>query len=283
MDSNSRPQLVSAHWLEQHLDDASVVVLDASFHLPTSGRDAAAEYRETHIPRAVFFDIDAISDADNALPHMLPSESVFSAACQALGINQNSTVVVYDTVGLFSAARAWWMLEVFGHQRVAVLDGGLPRWQRDGRAVDNTEVTPDRGDFVATLDATRVRNLDQLLANLDQAHEQVVDARAAGRFNGTEPEPRPGMRSGHIPGAVNVPVSSLLDGATGLVHANQVLEQLFVDAGAKLDKPVITSCGSGVTACALTLALSLIGKRDVSVYDGSWSEWGARPDTPIDC
>jgi len=273
--------LVSTEWLAEHLNDPDVKILDASHHLPTTGRNARAEYEEQHIPGAIFFDIDAISDPDSDLPHMLPSAEQFAEQVGALGIGEDDKVVVYDTSGPTGAARVWWTFRVFGHGYVAVLDGGLRKWLAEGRPV--TGAVPDLPpqELEAEKQEEMVCDRQDMLQNIEWPKAQVVDARSFGRFFAKEPEPRPGMRSGHIPGSLNVPFPSLLD-EHGAFKSAEELRRTFQAAGIDLQKPVITTCGSGVTACTLALGLYLIGKTDVAVYDGSWSEWGSRQDTPVE-
>lgn len=274
------PALVSTDWLADHLDDADVRVLDGSYHLPTVKRDAAAEFEAARIPGALRFDIDAVSDRTNALPHMLPSPEAFAEAVGALGIDNQTHVVAYDAYGLMSAARVWWMFRVFGHDRVSVLDGGFPKWTKEGRATRGGEAaTVAARRFAARFRPELVRAKVDLLAGLDTPVAQVVDARAAGRFAGTVPEPRPGMRSGHIPGSRNLPYTDILDAATGTVLPPAEIASRFAAAGIDLTKPLVASCGSGVTACVLALGAFQLGHDSVAVYDGSWSEWG-RPDGP---
>jgi thiosulfate/3-mercaptopyruvate sulfurtransferase len=274
--------LVSTEWLAAHLNDPHVRVLDASYHLPHLKRDARAEYAAAHIPGAIFFDVDGISDHSSSLPHMLPKEANFAAAVGALGIGNDDFVVAYDSYGLMSAARAWWMLRAFGHDRVAVLDGGLPKWRREGRPVDDRAVTPQPKSFAARFRPELVRSKDAVLANLKSHAAQVLDARSAGRFRGTDPEPRAGLRGGRIPGSCNLPYNLLVDKESLTVLPAPVLEAKFSEAGIDPAKPVITSCGSGVTACVLALGLYLIGAEKVAVYDGSWSEWGLPGETPVE-
>lgn len=273
--------IVSTEWLAANLDAPDLRVVDASHHLPTTGRNARAEYDERHIPGAVFFDIDRIADPDTDLPHMLPSEELFAREVGALGIGDGHRIVVYDTVGTTGAARAWWTFRVFGVQRVAVLDGGLPKWLADGRptSTDVPKLPPAR--LTARKSALLVRDIEQVRANIASLAAQVVDARSAGRFRATEPEPRAGMRGGHIPGSLNMPFTELFK-ADRTLKPRDELRRLFEGAGVDLGRPIITTCGSGVTASSLALALHLIGRDDIAVYDGSWAEWGSRSDTPID-
>lgn len=274
--------LVDTAWLAQRLDEPSVRILDCSWHLPPTGRNGKAEYASAHIPGAGYFDIDAISDTASTLPHMLPTPEAFADAAGALGIGNDDRVVVYDADGLFSAPRVWWMFRVFGHDRVAVLSGGFAAWKAAGLPVTDTVAAPLRRTFGARFRPYMVRSLADLRANLASAAEQVVDARAAARFTGAEPEFRPGLRSGHIPGATNLPFQKLVDPATGAFLSADALRAAFDAAGVDPAQPIVTSCGSGVTACILGLGLHLIGREDWAVYDGSWTEWGGHPDTPIE-
>ncbi len=274
--------LVSTAWLGANLGVRDLVVVDATYHLPTMKRDPRAEYLAAHIPGAVFFDIDAIADRRNPLPHMLPPPDEFAAAVGALGIGEDSRVVVYDTYGLMSAARAWWSLRAFGHARVSVLDGGLPKWTREGRPLESGPVAPPARRFTPRFDAGLVRAKADLLANLSTHAEQVLDARAVGRFRGSEPEPRAGLRAGHIPGSRTLPFTRLLDIDNQTVLPADELRERMAGAGIDPSRPVVTTCGSGVTACVLALGLHLIGAERVAVYDGSWVEWGRPGDTPVE-
>lgn len=278
MEPAGLPSLVDVDWLHEHLEHPRLRVLDASWHLPGSGRDGAAEFRAGHIPGAAFFDIDRIADPDSPLPHMLPSAKRFAAEVGALGVGSDAAVVVYDSHGLFSAARAWWMFRAFGHERVAILNGGLPAWRARGLPLETGAAAPGPARYRARLDPGAVRSLAALQANLETGAEQLVDARPAGRFAGDEPEPRPGLRRGHIPGASNVPFDRVTDPETRRMRPPEALRGLF----AHLDqRPVVCSCGTGVTACVLAFALHRLGRDDVAVYDGSWAEWGGREDTPV--
>ncbi len=274
--------LVSTDWLQGRLDHPELRLLDATWHLPHLKRDARAEYAAGHIPGAVFFDIDAISDHSTQLPHMLPNPAEFAAAVGKLGIGNDTFVVVYDSYGLMSAARVWWMFRAFGYDRVAVLDGGLPKWKREGRTVDARAVNPAPKTFTSQFRPRVLRRKAEMIENLKTKSEQVVDARSAGRFKGSEPEVRPGLRGGHIPGSRNVPYNTLLDPQTLAVLPADQLRQRFIAAGVDLGQPIVTSCGSGITACALAFGLHLIGVPRVAVYDGSWTEWGAPGDTPVE-
>ena len=272
--------LKSTDWLAEHSSDRDVVVVDASYFLPTQQRDGHAEYRSGHIPGAVFFDIEAICDHSTDLPHMLPGPAQFGAAMGALGIGDGDTVVVYDNQGLYSAARVWWTFRIFGAKNVFVLDGGLPKWIAEGRAIETGETKRPPKRFHAEMDIGPVAMLADVRMALADRSAQIVDARSAERFAGKAPEPRPGLRSGHMPGSFNVPFQNVLE--NGRLTSRERIEAAFTAAGVDLDKPIITSCGSGVTAAILTLALDSIGKKDLRLYDGSWSEWGSRPDVPVE-
>lgn len=278
----SNPQyLVSTEWLAANLEQPDLRIVDATYYLPMQNRDAREEYNARHIPGAVFFDIDEIADTNSTLPHMLPPPEKFASRVRRLGIGDGNRIVVYDAVGMMSAARVWWMFRVFGAKEVAVLDGGLPKWLSEGRPVDDNIPLPRERHFSARLDNTQVRGKAQMLANVSSRREQVLDARSSGRFNATEPEIWPGRRSGHIPGAHNLPYAQLLR-PDQTFHDAETLRARFEAAGIDLKRPVVTSCGSGLTACVLALGLGLIGHRDVAVYDGSWAEWGLPGDTPVE-
>ncbi len=271
--------LVDAAWLREAGPDVRVV--DATYYLPNEGKDAAALFQAAHIPGAQFFDIDSVVDASAGLPHMLPSPAAFAEAVGAMGIGSESDVVVYDQRGLFSAARLWWMFRVFGHDAVHVLDGGLPAWAAAGGAVEAGPAGPAaKAAFTPRFRPELVRNLDDMKRNLETRAELVLDARAAARFHATVPEPRPGMRGGHIPGAVSLPFTELL--RDGHMLPPSALREKFVAAGVGAETKVVTSCGSGVTAAVLTLGLIVAGFAPGALYDGSWSEWGGRSDTPVE-
>lgn len=273
--------LVSTAGLEAALGRPDLVVLDASWYLPQTGRDARQEYLERHIPGALFYDLDAISDPLSPLPHMLGTADHFAAAMGALGIGNDSFVVCYDGSGAnLSAARAWWAFKVFGHDRAAVLDGGLVAWQREGRPLESGEVRRPAARFTAGYRKELVRSIVDLREAMERGSAQVVDARSAGRFTGREPEPRPGLRPGHMPGARNLPYPELVDAQGRLLPPEQLRER-FRSAGVDLSRPVVTSCGSGVSAAALLLALERLGHRQHALYDGSWAEYGSS-DLPVE-
>jgi thiosulfate/3-mercaptopyruvate sulfurtransferase len=274
--------LVSTEWLAAHLAEPDVRVLDGSWHMPQARRDAYPEFVKAHIPGAAFFNIDAIADQSTSLPHMLPSADAFAKAVGILGVGDGDRVVVYDTIGVVSAARVWWTFRVFGHDSVAVLDGGLPRWRAEGRPVASEEAMPEPRRFTAHVRHELVRRFDQLQRNMVSRREQLLDARSRGRFAGTEPEPRAGLRGGHIPGSLNLPYTALHAAGGQTLLAPEALREAFEGAGVDLGRPVVTTCGSGITACVLALGLHLAGHRNVAVYDGSWTEWGGRNDAPVE-
>ena len=280
MSQDDPKTLVSTGWLEAHLKDPDLRILDASWYMPDSGRDPKAEYDATHIPGARFFDIDEISDLRSSLPHMAPPVEKFISRMRAMGVGDGHQVVVYDVAGLFSAARVWWLFRLMGKTDIAVLDGGLPKWLAEGRAVeDMAPILRDR-HITVSRQAHMVKDVTQVAAAAKLGDHTIIDARGPGRFEGTEAEPRPGLRSGHIPGSVNVHYASLLR-PDGTMKPADELRAVFAEAGADLSKPAITSCGSGVTAAIVNLALERLGKRDHALYDGSWSEWGMYGDLKV--
>lgn len=278
--SDDPKTLVSTEWLATHLRDPDLRILDASWHMPASGRDARAEYEAAHIPGARFFDIDAISDKKSELPHMAPPPEMFVSRLRAMGVGDGHQVVIYDNADVHSAARVWWTFRLMGKTDVAVLDGGFAKWLAEGRATEDLPpILRDRHMTVAR-QAALVRDVTQVAAASKLGTHQILDARAAERFRGEVPEARPGLRAGHIPGARNLPFGQLFN-ADGTMKDRDALRAAFEGAGIDLSRPVITTCGSGVTASVLALGLERAGARDWSVYDGSWTEWGSYPDLKI--
>jgi thiosulfate/3-mercaptopyruvate sulfurtransferase len=273
--------LVSTDWLAAHLDEPDLKVVDATFYLPHQRRDARAEFEQAHLPGAVFFDVETISDHADPLPHMLPDAAGFAAAVGALGIGPGDRVVAYGGRGLIASARAWWMFRVFGHDRVAVLDGGSAKWKKEGRPLESGRPAPTPRPFAATHHQELVADLDRVRAILERRDTQIIDARSRGRFAATEPEIRPGVRGGHIPGSLNLPYNDLFAGEDDRLRPDAEVRSAFQAAGLDLARPVVATCGSGVSAAVLALAMYRLGRRDAAVYDGSWTEWGGRRDTPV--
>lgn len=278
---NDPKVLVSTDWLSSRLSDPEIRILDATWYLPNVDRDAKAEYDQSHIPNARFFDIDEVSDHRSDLPHMVPPVEKFMSKVRKLGVGDGHQIVIYDSHGLFSAARVWWLFKVMGQKNVAVLDGGLPKWLREGRTVDSSSpLIRDRHMFVKYHDEM-IKDVTQVSSASKLGDFEILDARSAGRFRGEEPEPRPGLRAGHIPGSKNIFYGDLLN-EDGTLKSQDKLVAHFKTKAVNLDKPVITSCGSGVTAAIINLALDRIGKTDHALYDGSWTEWGMYPTVPVE-
>ena len=279
--SGAASALVTTAWLAASLGRRTVRVVDGSWHMPHLGRNARAEFAEAHIPGAVFFDIDAVADTRTALPHMLPSAAAFARHMSGLGIGDRDRVIVYDSRGVVSAARVWWTFRAFGHDAVAVLDGGFARWRAEGCPTEAGTPAPKARHFKASLRRSLVRDLASMRRNVKGRKEQVLDARSAGRFAATEPEPRAGLRGGHIPGSLSLPYEVLLRPDGTLLPPGD-LRKRFEAAGVDFARPVATTCGSGITASVLAFALHVLGHQRVAVYDGSWTEWGGRTDTPVE-
>jgi thiosulfate/3-mercaptopyruvate sulfurtransferase len=274
--------LTETDWLASEIEAPDIVIIDGSWHMPNEGRDARADYLEEHIPGAIFFDIDEIADTKSPLPHMLPPPEKFSSRMRSMGIGDGSRIVVYDTSGMFSAARVWWTFRVMGFDDVTVLNGGLPKWKREGLPLESGEPTPrSTRHFTSRRNADLVRDVYDMKSIIKDHSAEIIDCRSADRFAGKVAEPRPGVRSGRIPGSINVPYSKLVN-ADGTLKSKPELERVFARASVDLGKPIVTSCGSGITASLLALALAEIGHRRTAVYDGSWSEWGADQSLPVE-
>lgn len=280
--TDALPPVVTTDWLAAKLGNPGLRVVDGSWYLPGSGRDAATEYAAGHIPGAVFFDLDASSDPNTPLPHMLPTPERFAERMGGLGLSDADHIVVYDGSGVnLSAPRVWWTFRTFGHDRVSVLDGGIGKWRRERRPIEQGIVTLPPGRITARLNGAAVRDLAAVRANIHQAVEQLVDARSTGRFVGVESEPRAGLRGGHVPGSVNLPFTDLVR-PDGTMLPPEELRRRLAEAGIDLSRPIVATCGSGTSACALVLSLHLIGHTQTAVYDGAWAEWGGRADSPIE-
>jgi thiosulfate/3-mercaptopyruvate sulfurtransferase len=274
--------LTETDWLASELEAPDIVIIDGSWHMPNEGRDARADYLEEHIPGAIFFDIDEIADTKSPLPHMLPPPEKFSSRMRSMGIGDGSRIVVYDTSGMFSAARVWWTFRVMGFDDVTVLNGGLPKWKREGLPLESGEPTPrSTRHFTSRRNADLVRDVYDMKSIIKDHSAEIIDSRSADRFAGKVAEPRPGVRSGRIPGSINVPYGKLVN-ADGTLKSKPELARVFARAGVDLGMPIVTSCGSGITASVLALALAEIGHRRTAVYDGSWSEWGADQSLPVE-
>lgn len=283
--TDSFDPLINAEELSACLNDTNVVILDCSYFLPNQNRNAEDDFFECRIPGGRYFDIDAIADHSNTLPHMLPDPASFSEAAKQLGIGNNTRVVVYDNNSYMASARVWWTFRVFGHNKVSVLNGGLLNWLQLDQPVESGKQLPDiapSSEYHATFHPDLVKNMQQMLTSIQDNSTQILDARSEGRFSGKEPEPRPNLRSGHIPGSHNLFFKHLVNEQNGKLKSNMDLEQEFINAGITLDRPVVTTCGTGVTAAILALGLYCIGNKSVAVYDGSWTEWGASRDTPVE-
>ncbi|KZL21795.1 3-mercaptopyruvate sulfurtransferase [Pseudovibrio axinellae] len=271
--------IVSVDWLKEHLDAPDVVIIDASWYLPAMERNGKEEYAQEHIPGALFMDIDEVSDQNSTLPHMMPEPHIFSSKMRRMGIGDGQTIIVYDAMGIFSAARVWWMFRAFGVKSVFVLDGGLPAWKAKGYPLTDDQPPRMERHFTAILNHDMVRNLSEVQEALNSSQQLVLDARSPERFMGQAPEPREGVRAGHMPGALNLPFGLLLE--EGKLRSNEDLKDIFHQTGVDANTPVITSCGSGVTAAVISLALEKVGYTKTALYDGSWSEWGASPQTEV--
>ncbi len=274
--------VVSTDWLAAHLSAPDVRVVDASYYLPHEKLDPRVEFELHHIPGAVFFDIDDIAESNSELPHMLPAPEKFSSRVRKLGLGDGVRMVIYDQRGIFSAPRVWWTFRYFGHQDVAVLDGGLPKWMAEGRAVEDGPARPVERHFTARMNSFMLRDKGQVRSNIEGRREQLLDARSRGRFQGDDPEPREGLRRGHVPGSLNLPFTDLIEPESQTLRSLDELKARFDAAGIDMKRPVVTTCGSGITAAVLALGLHILGHKDLALYDGSWAEWGLPGDTPVE-
>ncbi len=274
--------IVSTDWLFEHISDDNLRIVDASWYLPVHKRNGAAEYKKEHIPGAIFWDIDEIADLSSGLPHTIPNAQAFKSHMEKMGLGSEHSIIIYDGMGLFSAARPWWMLKSFGHDKCAVLDGGFPKWKAENRPTSNETFALKPAQFEPKLNSEMFYEMKDIFNNISKKTALVIDARSAGRFRGEEPEPRPNCRSGHIPGSISLPFDKILNTGDQTLLGKEQLKALFEEVLIDPDKPVITSCGSGVTACVLALGLEIIGKKTIAVYDGSWSEWGSTDSMPIE-
>ncbi|RZO34677.1 MAG: 3-mercaptopyruvate sulfurtransferase [Rhodospirillaceae bacterium] len=279
--TDSIPTLVETEWLAENLDNSDIRIVDATWYLPTVEREGIDNYIAGHIPGAVFWDIDAIADPQSSLPHMMPDETTFQEHMKMLGIGSDHHVIVYDNMKMMTAPRVWWTLRIFGHERVSLLNGGQNKWSAEDRPLTTDAPEIPETTFRAIFNSSMILSVDDVWANLRTSDEQILDARGAGRFDGIDPEPRPECRSGHIPGSQNLPFNELIDPQMGTVLPIKDLASRIQAAGIDDARPVVTTCGSGITACVLALGLHLTGRHDVAVYDGSWTEWGGREDTPV--
>ncbi|PPR11416.1 MAG: 3-mercaptopyruvate sulfurtransferase [Alphaproteobacteria bacterium MarineAlpha11_Bin1] len=279
--NNDIPTLVETDWLAANLSSGEIRIIDATWYLPTVDRNGIENYNDGHIPGAVFWDIDAISDPNTQLPHMMPDEAIFEGHMRELGIGSEHHIIVYDNVKMMTAPRVWWTLRAFGHDKVSILNGGQKKWVAENRSLTKTSSCTHATNFIARLDTLMIRSIDEVRENLINNQEQLLDARTSRRFNGIDPEPRPGCRSGHIPKSLNLPFNQLIDEESGLFKSAEDLKSIFDAAGIDEASTIVTTCGSGITACVLALGLYLTGRYDVAVYDGSWTEWGGHEDTPV--